>query len=242
MKSKNFDYYILSRKDNMSENEIKNYNEAFEYWVSFWSDFWKSSDKNQQAPSLSQLHDFFYRQSAIGVIKHKSAFVGMVLQTKYDLRISSIKKLGYFSHYPDQVFDLLKFSKINQLVTHEFLTVNPEWRKTKIGFSVAEWLMALGARTLHHIGGDGSVAIARKDIGIHKLCHKLGWKSAICDISYNGYPCDVILLNNRDSYLNSDLKIEIEHLWSKRIDISGITNSKLRTDDNFLSPLTHKAA
>lgn len=217
MISREFNYEVLARAETLSDVSINSYDRAYKYWSSFWAKFWDTSN-GSQVPPASALGEIFYRQNVVNSLTHEGNFVGMVMQTKYDLRFQATKETPYFSHYPKEIFDQLLSLGIRRVVTHEFLTVDPDWRKTIRGFSVSEWLMALGARMMEALGGEGSVAIARKDIGVNKLCYRLGWQCLQEDVLYKGYPCDVICLLSGKSICPEPIKAIIDDLWQRRID------------------------
>lgn len=222
MKSQDFEFYILGHRPQMSAEAATLYDQAFAYWVKFWENFWQETSA-QQTPSRGTLAETFYRQDVAGVLFHQSQIVGMVLQTRYDLRLQSIRDLPYFLHYPENVFPRLHAAGISTLATHEFLTVDKAWRKHRQGFSLAEWLMILAGKTLPFLGAQGSLAMARKDIGVSQLCKRLGWHVLEPDLEYRGYPCDMIALQANSLASPPDLDREINDLWLRRQDFIGIT-------------------
>jgi omega-6 fatty acid desaturase (delta-12 desaturase) len=200
------------------------------FWKNFWREFWSQVP---QRPTTTQLAELFGRQNLIHRLEVDGEIVGMLCQTFYDLDRKLTRDLPYFESFSDELFEIVKGQGASKLVTHEYLTVDPRWRKTSTGVSLAPLLMSLGAEALKKVGGEISVAIARKDIRVEKLCYQLGWKCLKADVQYKNYPCDLIGFRSGEERLDDELKKLRDNVLSKCIDKTGL----LKT--GTMEPIVH---
>lgn len=176
---------------------------VFSFWISFWSDFWASSSPK---PSQTDLVELFTRQDLIHCLHTDNEIIGTLFQSRYDLEHPATRFMPYFSNLDSETFNFIASLSNPYLVTHEYLTISKQWRKSQTGLSLTPALMACGASGLKSLGGKSSVAIARKDIGISQVCMGIGWKIIKENFAYKGYPCDIISLTADTESLSKEVR------------------------------------
>jgi omega-6 fatty acid desaturase (delta-12 desaturase) len=220
-------YKVLPGKLFLNRNVMnalgQEHDRGYIFWKNFWREFWSQVP---QRPTTTQLAELFGRQNLIHLLEVDGEIVGMLCQTFYDLDRTLTRDLPYFEFFSDELFEIVRGQGASKLVTHEYLTVDPRWRKTSTGVSLAPLLMSLGAEALKNVGGEISVAIARKDINIEKLCYQLGWKCLKADVQYKNYPCDLIGFRAGEERVDQELKRLRDNVLSKCIDKTGLLKQK----------------
>lgn len=220
LKHQELKYYILPGKCPLGFEFTEIHNKAFEYWKTFWSKVYAD------AGSLDAFHpDDFFRQDYIPVIMWKNEIVAMHLYTFFNLKQRSAIHHNYFNFFNEQFFEKLNELKIEYVMSMEFLTVDPKWRKKESFISVAELLSGIGLELFKQSQGQAAIAPARKDVKVHEMAYKFNFDCLVSDVNCRNFDCDLILgvknkiSNHPDNYLNA----LVQKIWNERIDTTGIS-------------------
>ncbi len=212
---KNLQYYVLPGNHNYLKNHYNIYDQAYSFWKKFWLDIY-----TQAGTPESFLPDDFYRQNYLGVLFHKSTFVGSLFSSVFLINSPSTVDHRYFKFYPKEFLEMLKQKNINTLFTVEFLTLNPDYRKSKIGISLSETIIGLSLETFKSNFYDSVIGTARTDVKVNDSCYKFGFECLVPKVERRNFSVDLIAANQKNLSKHPDTNIKklIDTLWNNRID------------------------
>jgi hypothetical protein len=100
----------------------------------------------------------------------------------------------------------------------EFLSVFPEYRKSKLGLSLAQILMSLSLKSAIELKADAITGIARKELKVDVLCREFGCRSLVPTVKRGNLECEIIWYLPEDIKTHHDLQIErlSNSLWESR--------------------------
>jgi len=147
---------------------------CYQHWQSFWTEIY-STQNSEFKPSFSD----FYRQDFILALSHKSSPqipIGLSCTSAYNIASDVNMNHHYLLFYDEDFRNHLLRKKIHQIMSSEYLSLNPEYR-IKIGsIRVASLLIEATILFAKEIGFPHVVATARADNGTSHLCQELGYE------------------------------------------------------------------
>lgn len=163
-------YIILPGKNPPPEDAIF-HQIAYDFWYNHWFEFFKKHD-----PNYILNPDDFFRQDFIGLIADQTTPVAIHLYSIFDVTLDHQLKHSYLNYnFSPQFFKKLIKMNVKRAMTFEALLVNPLFRKTETGRSIAPLLFAQGIQLLKSIDDvEAMIAPARSDIGVAQLAHSCG--------------------------------------------------------------------
>lgn len=209
-----FQYYIISKHSKQSQS-IELINLIYESWLKVWSRVFTEGER-KFTPNV----DDFLRQDYIVGLFYQSQLVGFHFYSLFDLNKKMSELHSYFSGIDPESFERLRVENKNQIMSMEYLTVMPEFRKGVFSVPWAEVIISLGQKFLDSLGGDLCFGTARKDIRVDNMGVKLGFQSLQLPISKYSYPCEVMICNrqSRLEHPNDEIADLINFIWNHRID------------------------
>lgn len=198
-------------------------NEAFRYWKSFWQGVFA---QNGCPEDLNE--DAFIRQNMICILKTKNEIAGMHLYSFYNLSQDASLNHSYIKDsYNDLYIERLRSLNIKKVMSLEYLTVSPGWRKKYIGVSLGNLLVGLSGRVLSAVNYDASIAPSRSDVGVTAMACDIGGEIVIGNIEMHKTMCDLITIRNRKLKPHPDSIVNrwVEHYWNTRQDLAGYTSN-----------------
>lgn len=194
---------------------LGDYNRAYAYWKWFWSRlFAENGVQGQVSP------DTFFRQERISILAAPDAVVGMSMHTLFNLESLAAREHSYMEYYHEPFWRPITAQGVRAVVSFEYLTVNPDFRRFRVGVSIGAVLIGLGLRLARDLDGDAAViAPARRDLGVHRLARDQGAVSIIEDVMVHGTPCDLIVFYPSAVRLPSDPEVAklIEYFWERSV-------------------------
>src|SRR5690606_38787220 len=117
---------------------------------------------------------------------------------------------------------------VHRVMSMEYLTVDPAWRKRHTGVSLASVIVSLGTRIQRRAGMGASTGVAREDVGMDGLCRDIGGvEVASGHMLYNTPVSLMCMFTDRLRELPDPEERELtETLWQTRTDLSGLTSEK----------------
>lgn len=213
--------YHLIELGNIFDSSIDLVEQSYGLWEKTYSEILRESGE-----ALNP--DAFWRSRILAVIEKDSEVVGMHLYNSFDLRIKSISKHSYFSHIDTNKVEEVKSSRINSLMSCEFLTVHPNYRGKKIDISMAEVIVGLCSKVLTHSPWDALIGISRIDYKVDKMSAKIGANS-FGDTKRHNIDCKLVLAK-KDQIKKIDHKetLElVETLWSRKNNLTNLILNEL---------------
>lgn len=212
------DYTIITGKDLFDRQPTELHNKAYAYWKAFWRNVFK--DNGLQGDVLRK--EDFLREDFITILSHKGEIAGMHLYCQFDLELEATRDHVYFMHnYGSQFTGQLRENGIRNIMTIEYLTVDPAWRKSKVGASLGHVFCALGAQIASYLEVDAAVSACRMDVGANEMLAKCGGISYGKTDLYNT-PVEYMVIPRNLNHPHSDPLVAglVDHYWSNRVDLT----------------------
>lgn len=215
-------YFLFSPK-NPSDLYLNVHNRVYQ----LWKNVWEQTLQELRLPT-HELANEFGRQNRIVAICHQFQPVAIHLYSHFHLGSRASQESSYLAeNYPPLFFEKLKQRGIKTVMSMEYMTVHPDWRKSRGSIHIGAVLGALGLNCMKLHQLDACIAPARKDHKVHLLAHAQGGESIISDVFNHNVICDLVLLerNKVIDHPNPDISQLVKQLWSSRIeDSSGPTS------------------
>lgn len=213
--------YHLIDLGNILDNSVNLIEQAYVLWEKTYSEILKSSGEILNP-------DAFWRSKILAVIEDNGQIVGLHLYNSFDLRINSINKHSYFSHIQPEKVAEIKSSRINSLMSCEFLTVHPSHRGKKNQISMAEVIVGLCSKVLVHSPWDALIGISRTDFKVDKMSAKIGANS-VGDTQRHNIDCKLVLAK-KDQIKKIEHKETVdlvENLWAQKNNLTYLILNEL---------------
>ncbi|MGE3262408.1 MAG: hypothetical protein AB7K68_11565 [Bacteriovoracia bacterium] len=202
---------------------------CFRLWMDVWSETFRKLNFD-----TSRLVDDFIRQDLIACIADGDMPVAIHLYSFYAADSEAARAHSYLNgNYPELYFARLKKQKVRSLMSMEYLTVHPDWRKGKSNVHFAIVLVGLALKTLRAYGADAAIAPARRDHKVHDLAYAFGGEPVIENVLNHNVACD-LLMCHRDRVIphaNPEVNELVNSLWQTR---KFYPNYELQPEDNIL--------
>ena len=192
--------------------DLELYNKTYQFWKSVYETVYSESNHPQ---SLSP--DNFVIQDKIVSLASGEEVIGCILFSFHGTKAKVSTEIKYFSELPFKFTSLVpEFSQKNFMLM-ESLTVHPEWRKSKSGLPLADYLLGFAMRCFVESGADVLVGTPRNDVKVDKILNRFGGKRH-GDFEKSNYPCSFYLFNAEETIVappGMD-NLTIKRLWENR--------------------------
>ncbi|WP_374033971.1 hypothetical protein ACES2I_15340 [Bdellovibrio bacteriovorus] len=160
-------------------------------------------------------HDDFFRCHAAGVLLYKNEIVGFNLFTTFDLNLRAHQNHNYFKELdPQFVKSVTKMG--NKIMTMEYFTLAPLWRKQSQEIPWGEILTGLGLFYMDESPADFVVGTPRVDLKVDTMCKRLG-ATIQGHVEKMNYKCAIAVFEKKDerSFENPLTHHWVRKLWAK---------------------------
>lgn len=185
------------------------YNKTYLHWKQIWS---------QVLNLENDLHsDTFLRQDLICPIIYKNEqIIGLICCTFFDGKVDAYLDQSYLSGFKNKISSD-EFAR--EFMSIEYLSVDEQYRKTKIGFSLGDVLLGLSMKVFLQSSAQFVLGTARSVIKVDRNCFDFGF-SNLGEIQKYGHPCTLIYNSRTTCRENSSpiLNEIISYLWQNRDD------------------------
>ncbi len=190
-------------------------NRVYKLWYKEWQKVFSSDSRNFK-PSA----DDFLRQDLMAVILDSNNVVGFHFYSYFNLRRVETVNHSYFDQIEKSSFEKLKVKNMNIVMSMEYLTVLPDYRKKESHFPWGEILISLGTRVLNSSHADVAFGTPRSDVKVNKMAEKLGCETLQAAVSKYDYKCEVMIFPRDRESVHPDKLIQnqISSLWENRMD------------------------
>lgn len=215
--------YVVIPKNCPTPQSLEMYHMIYEAWLELWRGVFSEGNRAFEPDT-----DDFLRQDYVVGIFDQGNLVGFHLYSFFDLRKKMCTKHSYFNGIDPQSFEKLKADNINNVMTMEYLSVMPNYRKKFSNIPWGEVLIALGLQLMKTTAGDAAFGTARVDVKVDSMASQLGFHELQSQIAKYDYSCAVIACPKKSVREHSDEKIRklIQDLWSNRIDCRNIQQNE----------------
>lgn len=197
----------------------------------FWKESWQEVLRQLKADA-TQLGDDFVRQDLVAAICTGGEVVAVHLYSVFALDSDAARAHRYLTgNYPPEFFEKLRAKGVRTVMSMEYLTVSPNWRKSQGGLHMGAVIGALGLRVMEHYGVDAVIAPARRDHKVNEMAYAQGGECIIGNVMNHNVPCDLIAIQ-RQSVKDPppELARLRDQLWESRthVDSAGLVHQPAR--------------
>jgi hypothetical protein len=195
------------------------YNAVYRYWHKTWKEILGASG------NLDSLNvENFLRQDVIIVMHSGFEIAGALTSTYFNLSADSIFDHGYIKAFPSEIVKKLKAEGVGKVITAEYLSVTPAYRKATTDAPLSEVISGLFMKIFVQSRAKMSLATPIRPAKVHKIGEKFGWIEH-GDITKSGVNC--VLLTNCHEQLkthdNPRVVRLVEDYWRTRNDLTRLT-------------------
>ncbi|HWU44948.1 MAG TPA: hypothetical protein VN132_15955 [Bdellovibrio sp.] len=168
--------------------------------------------------------DDFFRNHQICVITQNKKIVCLWTMTMFDIDLLSSKEHHYIrALHPSSCAELVT-RKLKRLVSIEYLTVLPEWRRNQGSVLWPDIMIGLGGMIVDTSPADGLIATPRIDLKVDQTATYFGGEILQEPINKMNYPCAVMVMhrNAQRSFRNETISQYIQSLW-RNVEIIGLS-------------------
>lgn len=140
----------------------------------------------------------------------------------FNLETEAARASRYFKTLGATSWKYLRDHNLNQVMSLEFLTVHPEYRKSKIGMSLGDTLISLGLQLMLERGADAGTAISRTDVKVDRSGNDVGFQTVETDLEIYGYNCSFQVVLRDRARIHHDPAVArlADVLWQQRSDFT----------------------
>lgn len=206
-------YKIFSGRNYLQHGELEIRNKSFEVWNSVWK---KVYEEKEEGFKLSS--DEYSRQDLICALTYESQIAALHLYSFFNLASAPDMKSHYFNFFSDYYINELKSQNVKSVMSMEFLTVAPEFRKTNFGFPTGSLICELGTRVFGLTKADAIVAPARVDVKVNQIAYDIGFTCIEKAVMQRGFECDMIACYQGKQKRSDipNLSIIADDIWSRK--------------------------
>lgn len=197
--------YQIVPLHNASESEKKLLDDVYSLWEETFGHVLNSA-------GVELDHNDFFRCHAAGVLMFKNEIVGFNLFTTFDLELKAHRNHNYFRELdPHFVKSVTKHG--SKIMTMEYFTLSPLWRKQSQEIPWGEILTGLGLYYMDHSPADIVVGTPRVDLKVDAMCERLG-ATIQGHVEKMNYKCAVAVFEKKvERYFENPLT----HHWVKKL-------------------------
>ena len=208
----NLRYSAISGKASYLSRERELRKKSWEMWEPFWRDIYASVG-SEYKPNP----DDFLRQDIIHVLEHNEKVVGLLCSSFYDLTCEINQRHSYMKFYNLDFFQHLIKADRSQTMTFEYLSLHPDFRKSKINLALAPILFRCGIEFFKQSRADSMIVTARNDVKVNEILYGLGFHAVQEKTLQRNFECDLIALFKEDCRdLRGQEQSIFQTLWKER--------------------------
>lgn len=198
---------------------IKEQGLLYETWKKGWEGTFQELSSDAQVVSPD-----FIRQSIVaGLFLNRSEVIGLQAYSIFNLNWNAHLEHPYFKTYPPKVFEILKNEGVQQVMTMEYLYVNPDWRRSVVGISLADVICSLGLRLFAASSAQAITSVTRNERKVNEMLYRKGAKCLASDLNLHNVAVDIIGFFKGQCIEEQNSEIEfVEKFWLTKNDPLGI--------------------
>ncbi len=204
-------YYTISPKpfNNNAPSDI--HKKAFTHWKDFWGKEYSSYGSNLHLNPMD-----FYRQDIYTFITYDDEIIGTNSLTFFDLSydLTSYPYLSFM--YPEETLDYLRSKNVSNIMTLQFLMVDPRFRYkiTKLNLAGVIVSLSIKHQSLYNISG--TLTAARTEVRAADVATKCGFTQISKEKLVHNVPVVSMFCEKPGVYPNGAEELVISRLWKNR--------------------------
>jgi hypothetical protein len=199
------------------------FNPAYLYWKNMWSAFFARAGSPPDALKI----DNFVRADFIIVIHDGPVIAGMVLASVFHGQALSTFDHPSVAPFPAHIHDKLRNWQGGRALTGEYLSVDPAYKKSVLGISLAEIMCGLLHKILHARGIDMLLASTVRAAHVADIGVLFGYQEVGSFLKL-GVDC-VLMFNttqNIQRHPNAEMLAAVEHFWATKADYTNLLGNE----------------
>jgi hypothetical protein len=211
---KDLSFYLIPAA-NPEKEFVSIHNKAYHLWRDVWIKVFNDLKFN-----TAFLIDDFIRQDFISVIMHNDIPAAVHLYSFFSLDCEVAREHRYLKeNFTHEYFDRLQSRGVRNVMSMEYMTVHPEFRKGLVNLHIGQILVGLAMFTMKEYGGDAAIAPARRDHKVHDLAYAMGGESVISNVINHNVACDLLMCTKENvrPHENPTIRSAMESLWGRRV-------------------------
>ncbi len=161
--------------------------------------------------------DAFLRQDYIGALLEGDRTVCVNSYTLHDLSSEYERDKSYLRDtLTETSIRALRENGVESFVSFEFFNIMPEFRGGRRILEIFDFMVSMGLEFLHaSLPASAAVTLTRNVKGINKYLARLGFRTVVADMTYNGEPADLMLYDHhaRPAHRREDMERRIREMW-----------------------------
>lgn len=214
---KKLKYAILAGHD-AAEEATNLHNGAYRLWKESWRETYKELKTEAKLKA-----DDFTRQDIVSALFHGEEAVSLLLHTIYNLNLDAVRDHSYLAGYPADVVARLRAEGSLKVMSMEYLTLSPRWRRSEVGVPIAEVIIGLSVKIVETLGVN-AVAVTRVDRSVNDMFAGFGATLLAPNLKMHNVAVDLMKLEHSEIRPNPDPAVNdlIKSFWRNRNDQVGI--------------------
>jgi hypothetical protein len=202
------------------------FSELYDAVYAKWKETWLKVFTDVGSPQAWNA-DTFFRGDMIPVILHEGKIAAFYLATTYSLQSAWVRDHSYFSIYPKSAIDRLLDHGVRNVMSYEYMTVLPEYRKSRLGFSLGGVLAELGLSVREELACDAGVGVALLSHKVDQIAHNVGGFTLVKEARRGNLVCEIVgfLKQSDQPYPERQVHELAEYLWKSKISVNRFGNS-----------------
>lgn len=187
----------------------------------FWEKSWESAFRDLKKPEGYLKSDSFTRQDYVGAVLVDGKCMGLCFYRLADASMPTMIKDSYFSNWGETHIQKLR-SYGDKIVVMGNLTVSPEARGGKLGFSMKDLILGTAAKVFTWLEADAMTLAPRRDRNVQRSCAMWGAETIAFDIpSGHGDAVDLMFFfrDRMKTHPRPELGQLVDRLWEDRIEV-----------------------
>ena len=213
MNLNDLNYSLIAGKGPFTSQERSTRNAIFEAWLTVWSEVYGKDDANFRLAS-----DDFLRQDLISCVSVGGKVAALHFYSFFDVQCQASLNSKYFQFFNRHYLNELDSRKVQSVMSMEYFTVAKEFRKSQLGFSLAQAVAQMGTYLFAEVGVDAIVAPARNDLRVNQMAYELGFSCIEKDTIQRGFKCDLIACFKNEERRSPDFSVNraADFMWERR--------------------------
>jgi hypothetical protein len=179
---------VLPGRYRSGENIPELYNSFYRYWCKTWGDVLTACGN----PGALNAENFL-RQDLIVILHQGFEIAGAISSSYFNLAAEPIYDHPYLKAFPSELMDSFRAKKVGHIISGEYLSVAPGFRKSTTDAPLSDILIGLLMKVFVQSEAKMTLATTIKPAKVHKIGEKYGWSELG---SFNKYGLDCVLLCN----------------------------------------------
>lgn len=206
--------YILLSGNRADESRVPYHDSAYELWQRSWQKTFEDLKSEHKLRA-----EDFTRHDLVAGLFYQGKAIGLLLHTIYDLELEAVRNQAYLATFPPEILEKVREEGTRQVLSMEYLTLDPAWGRRAIGIPLVEVIVGLSAK-IAMTSNLRTIQVARIDRGIHEILYGYGARCLVKNLTLHNVAVDLVSLDAKDVHFNNDEKIRhwIEYFWVRRVD------------------------